>query len=233
VQRSEEALTLAQALAHPYSMAAPQHQAASVHYRRRNAPAVEAQADVLLTLSTTQGFPLFLGFGSCWRGWALAMQGQAAEGLVQLRQGLAVVVAVEHELARPQFLVSFAEAAGHVGQVAEGLHLLAEALTALEASGRGDLLAEVYRLWGTLLLRQETSDVAQAEACFQQALTIARRQQARSWELRAAISLSRLWQTKGKRHVAQALLAPIYGWFTEGFNTADLQEAKALLDQLW
>ena len=228
VQRSKEAL----ALAHPYSLAAPQHWAASVHYRRRNVPAVEAQADVLLTLATTQGFPLFLGFGSCWRGWALAMQGQDEEGLVQLRQGLAVVVAVEHKLARPRCLVPFAEAAGHVRPVAEGLHLLAEALTALEASGRGDLFTEVYRLRGALLLRQGASDVAQAEACFQQALTIARRQQARSWELRAASSLSRLWQTQGKRHEAQALLAPIYSWFTEGFDTADLQEAKALLEGL-
>jgi predicted ATPase len=118
------------------------------------------------------------------------------------------------------------------GQVAEGLRLLAETLAALEASGRGDLLAEAYRLQGVLLLQQAVPDTAQAEACFQQALTIARRQQAKSWELRAAMSLSRLWQGQGKRAAARTLLAPLYGWFTEGFDTADLQDARALLEAL-
>jgi tetratricopeptide (TPR) repeat protein len=125
-----------------------------------------------------------------------------------------------------------AQAAGHAGQVAEGLRWLAEALTAIEESGRGELLAEAYRLQGKLLLRQVGPDAAQAETCFQQALAIARRQQAKSWELRAAMSLSRLWQQQGKRDEACELLAPIYGWFTEGFDTADLQEAKALLEEL-
>ena len=101
----------------------------------------------------------------------------------------------------------------------------------LEANGQGDLRAEAYRLQGALLLRQAIPDVAQAERCFQQALDIARRQQAKSWELRATISLSRLWQEQGKREEARKLLAPIYGWFTEGFDTADRQEAKALMDE--
>ena len=125
-----------------------------------------------------------------------------------------------------------AEAAGHVGQVEEGLRLLAEALMAFETSGQGDLLAEAHRRQGDLLLRHRAPDAAQAEVCFQQALAIARRQQAKSWELRAAMSLARLWQQQGKRTEAYDLLAPIYGWFTEGFDTADLQEAKALLEEL-
>ena len=108
--------------------------------------------------------------------------------------------------------------------------LLAEALAAFEASGRGDMLTEAYRLQGEFRLCQ--ADTAQAESCFRQALTIARRQQAKSWELRAAMSLCRLWQQQGKRAEAHELLAPIYGWFTEGFDTADLQEAKALLEEL-
>jgi predicted ATPase len=116
--------------------------------------------------------------------------------------------------------------------MAEGLRLLSEALAAFEASGRGDLLAEVYRLQGEFLLRQVLPDAAQAGACFQQALAIARRQQAKSWELRAAMSLGRLWQHQGKRAEARQLLAEIYGWFTEGFDTADLQEAEALLAEL-
>src|SRR5262249_52083010 len=105
-------------------------------------------------------------------------------------------------------------------------------LTAFEASGRADVLAEVHRLQGTLLLRQAVPDAAHAEACFQQALAIARRQQAKSWELRAAVSLSRLWQQQGKCGEARELLTPIYSWFTEGFDTLDLQEAKALLEVL-
>jgi predicted ATPase len=128
--------------------------------------------------------------------------------------------------------VLLAEAAGHVGEVEDGLRLLAEALTVLEASGRGNLLSEVYRLQGTLLLHRAVADAVQAETCFQQALGIASHQQAKSWELRTALSLIRLWQQQGKRAEARALLTPIAGWFTEGFDTPDLQGAKALLEVL-
>jgi predicted ATPase len=110
--------------------------------------------------------------------------------------------------------------------------VLAEALAVVDTTEESRHEAELYRLQGELLLRQAVPDVPQAEACFQQALDIARRQQARSWELRAAMSLSRLWQRQGKCDDARELLAPIYDWFTEGFDTADLQEAKALLEAL-
>jgi predicted ATPase len=231
VRRSQEALALAQELAHPSSLAEAQYWATFLYHRRREASVVQAQADALLTLSTAQGFPLWIGFGTCWRGWVLTTQGQSEAGLTQLRQGLAAVLATGQTLSQI-CLVLFAEAMGYAGQVEEGLRLLAEALTALEESQRGDLLAETYRLQGALLLRQAVPDVAQAEACFHQALAIARRQQAKSWELRAATSLSRLWQQQSMRDEARELLAPIYGWFTEGFDTADLQEAKALLEEL-
>ena len=112
------------------------------------------------------------------------------------------------------------------------LALLAEALAHVDTTGERFYAAEVYRLKGELLLRQATPDEAQAETCWHQALDIARHQQAKSWELRAALSRSRLWQQQGKRDEARDLLAPIYGWFTEGFDTADLQEAKALLEAL-
>jgi predicted ATPase len=149
-----------------------------------------------------------------------------------MRQGLAVILAAGYMLAQPLCLVLLAEAAGHVGQLEEGSRLLAEALVAFEDSGRGDLLAETYRLQGKLLLRQAAPDAGQAEACFQQAVAVARHQQAKSWELRAVMSLARLWQHQGKRGEARELLAPVYGWFTEGFDTADLQDAKALLNEL-
>src|SRR5262249_3675357 len=152
------------ALAHPYSLGMAQHFAAHLYQRLREARVVQAQAEVLLTLATARGFPLLEGFGTFWRGWALAMQGQDTEGLTQMRQGMATVLATGNLLSRPLCLVLLAEATGHTGRVAEGLRLLAEALTAFEASGRGDLLAEAYRLQGELLLRQAVAEVAQVEA---------------------------------------------------------------------
>ena len=232
VQRGQEALAQAQALAHPYSLAFAQQWATLLHLRRREVPAVQAQADALLTLATAQGFPFWVGLGTCWRGWALAMQGQGEAGLAQMHQGLDAVAAMGQELARVHCLILLAEALGHTGQVEAGLRLLAEVLVEIEASGQGYLLAEAHRLQGVLLQQQAVPEPTQAEACFQHALAIARRQQAKSWELRAAMSLSRLWQQQGKRAEAHALLAPVYGWFTEGFDTADLQEAKALLGAL-
>ena len=193
---------------------------------------MQALAEALVTLATTQGFPLYAGLGTCLRGWALAMQGESTAGLMHIRQGMAASLATGQMLTGPLCLMLLAEATGHVGQVATGLHELAEARTALEACGRGDMLAEAYRLQGELLLRQAVPDAAQAHVCFQQALALARRQHAKSWELRASVSLSRLWQHQGKHAAAYDLLAPVYGWFTEGFDTADLQEAKALLEEL-
>ena len=130
-------------------------------------------------------------------------------------------------------LALLAEAYGQAGQPEAGLTCLAEAVTRVEATEERWWEAEVYRLQGELLLRlRSPPDVAQATACFHQALDVARRQQAKALELRAALSLSRLWQQQGQRAEAHALLAPIYGWFTEGFDTADLREAQVLLEQL-
>ena len=139
---------------------------------------------------------------------------------------------------RPYWLALLAETYGKVGQTREGLSVLAEALAEVDTHGVHFCEAELHRLKGELLARsgatppEHTSEASQAEACFLQALAIARRQQARSWELRAATSLGRLWQQQGKRVEARELLAPVYGWFTEGFDTLDLQEAKALLEAL-
>ena len=196
LRRGQEAQ--AQAFAYPYSLAMAQNWMIYVHYRRREVPAVQAQAEALLSLATAQQFPLYVGHVTYWQGWALAIQGQGERGIVQLRQGMADVLATGQTLGRPLCLVLLAEAMEHTGQVDEGLRVMAEALVAIEASGRYELLAEAYRLQGALLLRQAVSDANQAEACFQQALAIARRQQAKSWELRAAMSLSHLWQQQGK-----------------------------------
>jgi predicted ATPase/class 3 adenylate cyclase len=232
VERSQEALALAQALAHPYSLTMARYWAARLYHHRRDVLAVQAQADALLTLAMTHEFTAFVAHGTCWHGWALAMQGQGEAGMGQIHQGLATLRATRETVSQPIHLILCAEVTGHVGQVEEGLRLLADALTAFEASGRGDMLTEAHRRQGELLLRQAIPETAQAEACFQQALALARRQQAKSWELRAAMSLARLWQQQGQRAAAHGLLAPIYEWFTEGFDTADLQEAKVLLEAL-
>lgn len=240
LQRMQEALALAQSLAHPYSLARTHYWAAFMHHRRRDVPAVQAQAEALLSQAAALESPLLTGHGTYWKGWALAMQGQGTVGLELFRQGIATILATGQEVSRSYFLVLQVELLLHTGQVEEGLRVLVEAQQAFEATESGDALTEAYRLQGELLLRQaaEAGDctalraAAQAEACFQQALTMARHQQARSWELRAALSLSRLWQHQGKHAAAHALLAQVYQWFTEGFDTADLREAHALLAEL-
>jgi predicted ATPase len=172
------------------------------------------------------------------RGWVLAEQGQGEEGIAQMRRGLAACRATGAELERPFYLTLLAEAYGKGGQVEEGLQVLAEALDAVDKSGERFCEAELYRLKGALTLARSrvqglTSIVQkEAEACFLNAIKVARQQQAKSWELRATVSLARLWQQQGKTTEAHRMLSEIYGWFTEGFDTKDLQEAKALLEEL-
>jgi predicted ATPase len=169
-----------------------------------------------------------------YRGWALVEQGQGEEGIAQIRQGLTAYRATGAEMARPYFLTLLAEAHGKVGEAEQGLAALGEALAQVEQTGERWYEAGLYRLKGELLLAQAgpKGKTEEVEQCFLQALAVARRQQAKSLELRAATSLARLWQQQGKHHEAHDTLSEIYGWFTEGFDTKDLQEAKALLDEL-
>jgi predicted ATPase len=190
-----------------------------------------------MTLSTEQGFPLWLALGMLVRGGVLADQGQLKEG-IQMRQSRSTV-----------FLALLAEAYGKVGQEEEGLSVLAEALAFVDKTGERVWEAELYRLKGQLTLQKlqvssfefqveegPASSVqrlgSEAEEYFLKAVEIARKQQAKSLELRAVMSLSRLWQQQGKQKEAHGMLAEIYGWFTEGFDTKDLQEAKRLLEEL-
>jgi class 3 adenylate cyclase/DNA-binding winged helix-turn-helix (wHTH) protein/predicted ATPase len=232
VQRSQEALTMAHGRADPSLLVETLHHSAHLYVRRREWQTVQAHAEAMLALATEHGFARHAANGALFRGMALTMQGQGAEGLIQMRQGLAALRATGMAVGMTANLVWLAEVYGHVGQVDEGVHLLAEALAVVDTTENSDGEAELHRLHGVLLLRQAVPDALQAEDCFQQALDVARRQQAKSRELRAATSLVRLWQRQGKRDDAYALLAPIYGWFTEGFDTADLQEARALLAEL-
>jgi class 3 adenylate cyclase/predicted ATPase/energy-coupling factor transporter ATP-binding protein EcfA2 len=232
VQRSQEALTMAHALAHPYSLVMALRFSARLHAHRREWQTAQAHAEALLALATEHGFALYVALGAFFQGWARAAQGQGAEGIALMWQSLDASRATGTALGITEVLAQLAEAYGQVGQVEEGLHLLAEALAIVDTTGERFYEAELHRLRGELLLRHAVPEAQAAEGCFHEALAIARRQQATSWELRAATSLARLWQQQGKRAEAYELLAPVYGWFTEGFDTADLQDAKALLDAL-
>jgi TOMM system kinase/cyclase fusion protein len=236
LKRSDEMLTLARALAHPPSLGFALYFAAELHQLRREAHAAEERAEAAITLSTAQGLPSWLANCTVLRGWALAEQGQGEAGIAQLRQGLAAHRATGEEVARPYFLALLAGAYGKVGQPQEGLTALAEALALVDQTGERFYEAELYRLQGELTLQTSVQSLEsrgkEVEACFHKAMETARRQQAKSLELRAVMSLSRLWQQQGKQHEAHQLLAEIYGWFTEGFDTKDLQEAKTLLDEL-
>ena len=230
--RLHEALALAHELAHPFSLVVARSMAASFSQRCRDVPAVHEQAAVAVALATEQSFPVYVALGTIMRGWALAMQDQGAEGIAQVRQGIATWRATGAMVWSPYFYALLAEVCAHLGHLEDGLQALSEAQTLVEQQEERWWEAEVYRLRGFLLLRQPEAPLAEAAGWLQRALAVARRQDAKSLELRAATSLARLWQQQGKRTTAQALLAPIYGWFTEGFDTADLQDAKALLEDL-
>jgi class 3 adenylate cyclase/predicted ATPase len=231
LRRIDESLTWAQELAHPSNLAFALHFAAWFHQLCREPHRAQEQAEAAIALARERGFVQFLALSLMVRGWTLAEQGQVAEGLAQIRQGMADMGAIGAQI-QPRVLMLLANVYGHMGQPEEGLRVLAEAETVAQTRGERFIEAELSRCKGELLLQQVVPDTPLAEACFQQALAVARRQQAKSWELRVAMSLSRLWQQQGKRVEAHELLAPIYGWFTEGFETPDLQEAKALLEEL-
>jgi predicted ATPase len=169
-------------------------------------------------------------FGTIFRGWAQTEQGRVDEGISQIRRGLVAMPGLETEVFRPASLNALAAACGKFGQIDDALALVAEALATVERSGERHWEAEIYRLKGELLLESKGS--SEAETCFRRAIDIARRQSAKSLELRAVTSLSRLLQKQGKKDEARRMLAEIYDWFTEGFDTADLKDAKALLEEL-
>ena len=232
MQRSQEALLLAQELSHPYSLVWALNFVARLHQCRREGPVAQERAETAIALCTEQGFGLYLAGGTILRGWALAAQGEGTEGVSQMRRGLAAWRATGSELTVSYSLALLAEGYGEIGEPSEGLSVLAEAFVSAHRTGDRFYEAELYRLNGELLLRQAVSAEQKAEAHFRQALAVACHQQAKSLELRAAMSLSRLWQQQDKRQDAYDLLAPVYNWFTEGFDTADLKEAKVLLDEL-
>jgi predicted ATPase len=219
-------------LAHPNTIAQALFCDWTVHQLLRDGREAQEQAEALIALATEHGLPLWQAAGVVVRGWALAAGGRAQDGIAVIRRGLADYRATGAELFSPYFLALLADAHVRTGQTVTGLRLTADALDQVERTGVRWIEAELHRLRSELLLALPQPDQAKVEKCFRQALAVAREQDAKMWELRAATSLSRLWAGQGKRAMAHDLLAPIYGWFTEGFETADLRDAKALLDEL-
>jgi len=219
--RIQEAIALARELCEPPGLAYACYFAATLRQLRREPQQAREQAEAALAVDRTHRLTLYHAHAEITRGWALFEQGSREEGIEQMRQGLAVHQATGAKVIHPQFLTLLGEALGKSGQTEEALRLLDEALETAQRNQDENYLAEIYRIKGEL-----TGD----EECFNQSLRIARRQQAKSWELRTAMSLAHLYKRQGKQAEAQALLAPVYNSFTEGFDTVDLREAKALLD---
>ncbi|PYN83190.1 MAG: hypothetical protein DMD96_03280 [Candidatus Rokuibacteriota bacterium] len=229
---SREAITLAEQLSHPTTRAYALGFAAVIHQLRRETREAQDRAEAMVTLATEQAMPFWLAMGIFRRGWAIADQGHRPEGIAEMHRGLTAWRDTGAQLETTYRLALIADAYVSEDQAGEGPELLEEALTLAGATGERFWEAELHRLKGEFLLARSRDGQAQAEASFRQAIERARHQNAKSLELRALVSLSRLWQRQGKREEARRMLADIYGWFTEGFDTADLQEAKVLLDEL-
>lgn len=252
LKKSQEAIVLAKEQQHPFSLAYALSFATECYRLCREGQTTRESADTIIALSEEQGFPMWAAGATIFRGWSLVEQGEYEDGIVQLKKGLAVWQAMGAEVAMPSWLAQLAEAYKYVGQFMEGLTILAKAMAVTNKNDERWWEAELYRLQGELILQQESQTAkvkprksrvlkhkvqsrgpqSEAEACFLKAIAIAQRQQTKSLELRAATSLARLWQRQEKLGEAQHVLSKVYNWFTEGFDTADLRDARALLDEL-
>ncbi|MGH6916530.1 MAG: hypothetical protein ACREJ0_02395, partial [Geminicoccaceae bacterium] len=199
---------------------------------RRDVSDVRERAAAALALATEHGLPLWIGMATVMQGWAVSEQGESAQGIAQIRVGLSTLERAGDRLFGPYYVTLLAEALGKAGQRDDGLAAIDEAIEGCRKAGAPYWDSELQRLRGELLLAKNGSDAVAVETCFRQAIEIAQAQSAKSLELRAATSLARLWAEQGKRAEARDLLARVHGWFTEGFDTADLKDAKALLDEL-
>ena len=238
LERIHEALSVARDLSEPHGVAHTLYFVSIVHLLRREARLAQELAKASMNVSSEHGLLLYQASATIVLGWALSEQGMEEEGIEQMRQGIAAHEATGTEMARPLFLSLLGEALGKTHQTEEGLDLLEEALSLIHRKGERCYLPELYRIKGELLLMRdekvringELADASDAEACFHESIKIAQQQKAKAYELRARMSLSRLYQNQNKHQEARNVLAQIYDSFTEGFDTADLLEAKALLD---
>jgi len=228
LQRAQDGLTLARELSHPYTLAHALYFSAVLHMQRGEGPAVQARTDEVLGLATEQDSPRWLTMATALQGQLQVEQGALAEGIAQMRHGAGALEWRDHFY----YEALLAAAWGSAGKTAEGLSVVNEGLARALSTGLRYYEAELHRIKGELLLKPPAVIEVEAESCFHQAIDIAHGQMATSLELRAVMSLSRLWQRQRKRAKARAVLAETYGRFTEGFDTVDLQEAKILLEEL-
>ena len=237
-RRMHEAQQLAQELGHPFGLAFALCWSAMLQIECGDGRVARERADVGVVLSSEHGFLGYAAWGTAPRGGALIVQEQWGEGIAQIRQGLE---AYAGDLIRTMYLAWLAKGYEGAGQIDEGLATVSEALRLVDKNDERYYEAEVYRIKGELLLTQEglrlqteglREKTEEAERCFHKAIEVAQKQQAKSLELRAVMSLSRLWQSQGKHAEAHRMLSEVYNWFTEGFDTKDLQEANALLAEL-
>jgi len=232
IKKNREAISIATKFAHPYTLATAMFFSAWLHYSRREFRSAQELANKAVNISSEHGYPFWRTAGTMLLGWALAEQGKIEEGIAKIHQGLDSYRNTGAEQWLPCALSLLAEAYGKAGKIEGGLQLLEEALTLVDKTEERWWEAELYRLTGELLLSLVTSDKVEAERNFRQAIDVARSQQTKSMELKAAVSLSRLWCDQDKRDPARKLLTEICGWFTEGFDTAEVKEAKVLLEKL-
>jgi predicted ATPase len=247
LKRSQEALSLAYELPQRLTLVAALSHAAALHRLRGELQLTQQHVEAIRTLSTEQGFSFYLALNTAPQGWIMVEQGKAEEGVAHMRQGMAALEATGGGILSSPYPVLLAETYNKVGRAEEGLSVVAEVLAKVHQDGsrheselyrlKGDLTLQKFQVSGSKFHVEDSlaSSVqgleSEAEECFQKAIEVARRQQAKSLELRAVMSLSRLWQSQGKKEEARQMLAEIYGWFTEGFDTVDLKEAKVLLEE--
>jgi predicted ATPase len=224
---------LARDLGHPFTLGGALAMGSMFNLLQRDIKALMELAEELIQLSHEKGFLLFSGIGNFKSGWAMSEQGYVQEGISRLKQGLAIYEATGQGFTRIELLACLAEAYGRARKASEGLKLLSDAFMRIEKSEERYFESNLYRLKGELLLMENKAKAeTEAEACYFKAIDVAQKQQAKSLELRATMSLSRLWQMQGKKKEAHKRLAEIFSWFTEGFDTQDLIDAKALLEAL-
>ena len=236
-RKINEAIALARELSHPYTLGYVFSHAALIQQFCRREQAAREAAEAAIEICSKHGFPFFLGVATLIRGWALAQQRQNREGITEILHGFDVYRTTGSGINWPQFLIPLAEVHGCLGQVAQALQAIEDALAAVEKTGERRDEAEVHRLRGLMTLRRKpsrlkTDSALEAEQYFRKAIEVARNQEAKFWELRATTSLARLLRDTNRRDEARAMLAEIYNWFSEGFDTADLTDAKALLEEL-
>jgi predicted ATPase len=229
---SEAAVALARRVEHPFSLANALFFAGHVHVQRGELDRIRERAEEAVDLSEQLGFPFYLGLGRFLRGFARVESGEGEAGIAEMQQAMVELAQIGSGIGAPALLFFLAEDLRKVGRHDEALGVLGLGVARAEGQGQHYYDAELHRLRAEILLDMDANAVEEAEALFGQSLEIARRQEAKTFELRAATSLARLWQRQGKRDAARALLAPVYEWFTEGFETRDLKEAKILLDEL-